>query len=229
MLVGCDTSETEEVIVLPPPSLTLLPLVQRTIQSTVEPTIMPTPTPIILGPDYYNIDIKAGPIELPLELQIPSLKVKAPMLGVGLTSGNLMDAPKGLIGDPIWHKAYWYRGSGIPGESGTATIAGHVTNHTGPEIFANLQDLKPGDLIIIHVKDTSIDIRFSVDQVENYSIKVSSDPAILARIFGSGPLAGTGPQPALDGLSHLTLVTCAGGITDGAFNHHVVVYATRSE
>jgi hypothetical protein len=228
VLAGCDNTETEEALVLPPPSLVLLTSVQPTVQPTVAPTIMLTPTLEILGPDYLNIDIKAGPIDLPLELQIPSLKVNAPMLGVGLTSGNLMDAPKGPIDDPIWHKAYWYRGSGIPGEPGTATIAGHVTNHTGPEIFANLEDLNPGDLIIIHIKDSTVDIRFVVDQVEIYSIEESSDPAILTKIFGSGPLAGTGPQPAPDGLSHLTLVTCAGGITGGAFNHHTVVYATRS-
>ena len=141
-----------------------------------------------------------------------------------------MDAPKGPIGDPIWHSAFWYRGSGIPGESGTATIAGHVNDPLGrPEIFARLEDLHHGDLIIIHVNDTTIDIRFIVDQVKVYSTKESSDPAVLKQIYGAGPLAGTWPQPAPDGLAHLTLITCAGNIVNGQFDHHTVVYATRSQ
>ena len=141
-----------------------------------------------------------------------------------------MDSPKGPIGDPVWHSAFWYRGSGIPGDVGTATIAGHVNDPLGrPEIFAHLEDLHPGDLIIVHLKYTTIDIHFIVDQIEVYSVQESSDPAVLAQIFGAGPVAGTGPQPALDGLSHLTLITCAGYIVNGEFDRHTVVYATRSK
>ena len=121
-------------------------------------------TPLILGPLFdSDLDLMAGPVDVPLELQIPSLNVNAPVLGVGLTSGNVMDAPKGPIGDPVWHTAYWYRGSGIPGEPGTAAIAGHFNDPLGqPEIFANLQDLHPGDLIIVHYSALGIDIRFLV-------------------------------------------------------------------
>jgi hypothetical protein len=207
------------------------PTVQPTVLPTVQPTIQPTPTLSILGPFFdTNLDLKAGPVDVPLELQIPSLKVDAPVLGVGLTAGNEMDAPKGPIDDPVWHTAFWYRGSGIPGEPGTATIAGHVDDPLGrPEIFAHLQDLHPGDLIIVHVKNTTIDIRFRVDQIKDYSVQESSDPAVLAQIYGSGPVSGTGPQPAPDGLSHLTLITCAGNIVNGKFDHHMVVYATRAK
>lgn len=176
-----------------------------------------------------DLDIKDGPIEVPLELQIPSLNVDAPVLGVGLTSENAMDAPRGPIDDEVWHSAFWYRGSGIPGEPGTATIAAHVNDPLGRnEIFANLEDLHPGDLIIVHVKNTTIDIRFIVDQMKVYSTQESSDLAVLTQIYGAGPVAGTGPQPSPDGLSHLTLITCAGYIINGEFDHHTVVYATRS-
>jgi len=169
-------------------------------------------------------------VDVPLELQIPSLKVNAPVMGVGLTSENVMDSPRGPIGDPVWHTAFWYRGGGIPGDVGTATIAGHVNDPLGePEIFARLEHLIPGDLIIVHLKNTNMDIRFIVNQIEVYSLKESSDPAVLTQIFGAGPVAGTGPQPAPDGLSHLTLITCAGYIVNGQFNRHTVVYATRSQ
>jgi len=190
-------------------------------------------TPTIFVPEpllepYLNLS--AGPREVALELQIPSLDVKAPMLGVGLTTENLMDSPRGPINDPVWASAFWYRGSGIPGESGTATIAGHVNDPLGrPMIFAHLEDLEPGDLIIIRDTRVNIDILFNVDQVRQYSVQESSDPAVLAQIFGAGPVTGTGPQPAPDGLSHLTLITCAGYIVNGQFDHHTVVFATRSK
>ena len=189
-----------------------------------------TATELVLGPLIdTNLDLGAGPVAVPLELQIPSLQVNAPVLGVGLTTNNLMDAPKGDIGDPIWGSAFWFRGGGIPGNVGTATIGGHVNDPLGrPEIFADLGYLRRGDLIIIHIKDTTLDIRFLVDETKTYSIQQSSDPAILTQIFGAGPVAGTGPQPAPDGLSHLTLITCAGDIVNGEFDHHTVVYATRS-
>ena len=248
-LAGCGNKATGEALSKPLPSFippssvqptdqlviqsTVQPTDQSTIQSTVQPTdqstIQPTPTLSILGTLFDpNLDLMAGPIDLPIELQIPSLKVNAPMLGVGLTAGNVMDTPKGPIDDPIWHTAFWYRGSSIPGDPGTATIAGHVDDPLGrPEIFAHLQDLHPGNMIIIHVIDTTIDISFLVDQVKVYSIQEASNPVVLAQIFGIGPVDGTGPQPAPDGLSHLTLITCAGYIVNGQFDHYTVVYATR--
>jgi hypothetical protein len=116
----------------------------------------------------------------------------------------------------------------VPGEAGTATFAGHVNDPLGvPEIFANIEDLRAGDLIIIRDTRTGTNIHFAVDAVKVYSLLETSRPAVLARIYGAGPVAGLGPQPALDGLSHITLVTCAGEIVDGAFDHYTVVYATR--
>ena len=231
VLVGCGNKETGEARSAPPSSPMPAPSDQPLVQLTAQPTLQPTPTVFFIGTLVdTNLDLRAGPVDVPLELHIPSLKVSAPLVGVGLTSENVMDSPKGPIGDPIWHTAYWYRGSSIPGDVGTATIAGHVNDPLGrPEIFANLDDLQPGDLIIIHDDDTNIDIRFIINQTRVYSVQESSDPAVLTQIYGAGPVAGTGPQPAPDGLSHLTLITCAGYIVDGKFDHHTVVYATRSE
>ena len=233
MLGGCRNELTGQAQVKPAPLILRTRWVQPTGTLTgqipAQPTTEGTATLIALGPLFDpNIDLMAGPIDVPLELLIPSLKVKAPVIGVGLTSKNVMNTPKGPIGDPIWDAAYWYRGSGIPGESGTATIAGHVNEPLGePEIFADLEDLHPGDEIIIHYSTIDLDILFIVDQIEVYSIQESSEPAVLAQIFGDGPLAGKGPQPARDGLAHLTLITCAGNIVNGEFDHHTVVFATR--
>jgi hypothetical protein len=199
--------------------------------SNQSPVVKPTPTEFRLGPLFESdIDLWDKPVPLPLELQIPALNVTAPMLGVGLASGNAMDSPKGPIGDPVWESAFWYRGGGIPGEPGVATIAGHVNDPLGrSEIFSDLEDLKPGDLIIVHLKNTTVDIRFIVDQVKVYSTQESSDPLALTQIYGEGPVTGTAPQPSPDGLAHLTLITCAGYIVNGEFDHHTVVFATRSK
>ena len=233
VLAGCNNKETEEVETLPPPSLRTSTSVHPTNitpgQPTSTPTIKPTPTKVFFGSLFVSdLDIRAKPEEIPLELQIPSLKVNAPIVSVGLTKENRMDAPKGEIDDPIWHSAFWYRGSGVPGDVGVATIAGHLSDSLGrPEIFANLDDLQPGDLIIIRSIETELEIRFIVDQTVIYSVQESSDPAVFAKIFGEGPVSGRPAMPSSDGLAHLTLITCSGGILNGHFDHHVVVYATR--
>lgn len=237
VLTGCENNkEPGEAQTAPPQALAQAQPGQSATKSpanptTLQPVIQPTPTIFTFGPLVYkNLDLMAGPVSVPLEIEIPALDIKAPVLGVGLTADNVMDSPKGPIGDPIWHTAYWYRGGGIPGDVGTATIAGHVNDPLGnPEIFARLEDLKPGDEIVIHLKQTTIEIRFIVNEIKVYSVKESSDPAVLAKIYGIGPVTGNGPQPSPDGLSHLTLITCAGNIIDGQFDHHTVVYATRSK
>ncbi len=226
-LIGYDLKEMREAQPTPLPSPLFLP----SDSPTVSPTVQSTPTVFSFGPLVDpGLDLNAGPVDVPLELQIPKLHVTAPVAGVGLTSKNLMDTPKGPIGDAVWHTAFWFRGGGIPGEVGTATIAGHVNDPLGrPEIFAKLQDLRPGDVILIRYIDLSENIEFTVKEIKVYSLKDSADPAVLTRIFGAGPVAGTGPQPAPDGLSHLTLLTCAGDIVNGRFDHHMVVFATRSK
>lgn len=234
VLVGCSNKEAEKTYIMSsPPPLFALPsshsVAFPAITAKAQPTIQSTPTASILGSAYKSdIALSAKPVPIPLELRIPSLKVDAPMLAVGLTPDNSMDSPKGPFDDPLWHTAFWYRGGSIPGDVGTATIAGHVNDLIGrPEIFAHIKRLKPGDLVIIHEIGTSLDIRFKIDRVVTYSIQESSDPVVLSKIYGAGPVLGTGPQPAADGLSHLTLITCAGEYTDGHFDHHTVVYATK--
>lgn len=238
-LSGCKNKEIGKVQIEPTQSLilstTFQPTVEPTVQSTIQPTNLPTieVTPTLFVPGQLidpNLDIMDPPVEIPLELQIPALKVNAPMVAVGLTPKLVMDAPKGDIGDPIWHTAFWYRGGGIPGDVGTATIAGHVNDPLGDfEIFARLRDLNTGDLIIIHDTSTGNDITFKVDLVKIYSVFQSAKPEVLTKIYGAGPVAGTGPQPSEDGLSHLTLITCSGYIKEGEFDRHVIVFATRSD
>jgi len=185
----------------------------------------PVPAQLTAG----GLDLRSGPVDVPLVLRIPSLQLGVPVLGVGITPANVMDAPLGSADDPVWQKAFWYRGGGIPGEVGTATIAGHVDDALGrPAAFARLKDLRAGDTIIVHDTRTGLDVTFTVTETETYSDAQTSDPAVLARLYGAGPIAGRGSQPAPDGLSHLVLITCTGDYVHGAYDHHLAVFAQRS-
>jgi len=175
-----------------------------------------------------GLDLRAGPVEVPLELRIPSLGISAPVLGVGITPKNVMDTPNGSANDPVWQKVFWYRGSGIPGNPTTATIAGHVDDVLGrPAVFARLKDLRPGNLIVVHDTRTGLDVEFLVTKAVTYTLTQTLDPSVLAQIYGSGPVAGQGPQPSLDGHSHLTLITCTGHWVNGwgTYDHRLAVYA----
>ncbi len=175
-----------------------------------------------------TVDLRAAPENLPLELRIPSLKLSAPIIGVGITAENVMAAPRGSTDDPVWWKAFWYRGSGLPGDLGTAAIAGHVVHNLGRSaVFARLTDLEPGSLIIVHNTQSGLDILFRVVKNVTYTVRQAADPEVLAQIYGTGPVSGKEPQPAPDGLSHLTLITCGGDYINGSYASRVVVYAER--
>jgi hypothetical protein len=175
-----------------------------------------------------SVDLRAGPVDVPLELRIPTLRITTSVLGVGLTSTNVMDTPMGSANSPVWQKVFWYRGGGIPGDATTATIAGHVDDVLGrPAIFARLKDLRPGDPIVVRDLRTGLDIDFLVTQTSSYTLRQTVDPSVLSQIYGPGPVAGQGPEPSPDGLSHLTLITCTGNwvASRGTFDHRLVVYA----
>jgi hypothetical protein len=202
------------------------PAVAASAVPTSSPTTQPLPS---LAPLFDpSIDLRAGAVAVPLELQLPSLEIIAPVLGVGLNSKNVMDTPMGSARDPVWQKVFWYRGGGIPGAATTATIAGHVDDVLGrPAIFARLKDLRVGDTVTVRDTRTGLAVDFVVTGTVSYTLKQTVDPAVLAQIYGSGPVTGQGPQPSPDGLAHLTLITCTGNWLGriGTFDHRLAVYA----
>ena len=176
-----------------------------------------------------TLGLRSGPVAVPLALELPTLGVAASVLGVGLTPSNAMDAPTGPAGDAVWQQAFWYRGSAVPGARSTALIAGHIDGpHGGPAVFGHLEMLQPGDPIVVRDLRTGLRIRFSVTESQSYPLDAASHVAVLNRIYGAGPVAGTVPQPSTDGLAHLTLITCAGTFRNGTHDHRLVVYATRT-
>jgi sortase (surface protein transpeptidase) len=205
----------------------------------INPGVRSAASPVVSAPSPHQavapapivdsgLDLRAGPVPVPLELRIPALGMRAPVLGVGITSKNVMDAPTGSASDPVWQKVFWYRGSGTPGEASTATIAGHVDDVLGrAAIFAHLKDLRPGDSIVVRDTRTGSESEFLVTQTAVYTLAQTLDPAVLSQIYGPGPVAGKGAQPSADGRSHLTLITCIGQwVTHSStYDHRLVVYA----
>jgi hypothetical protein len=177
-----------------------------------------------------SLSLRAGPVAVPLALTIPSIGLHAAVLGVGMTAKNVMDAPMGSPDNPDWQQAFWYRGSAIPGARSTALLAGHVDDPLGrPGVFAHLDQLHVGDLIVLQDTRTHLDVRFSVTLTATYPLDRTTDPSVLARIYGSGPVRGTAPRRSADDRAHLTLITCAGSFDNhlGTHDHRLAVYAVR--
>ncbi len=177
-----------------------------------------------------SLSLLSKPVDVPLEIQIPALKIKAAVLGVGLTMANAMASPLGSYADdPVWQTVFWYRGGSIPGDVGTATFAGHLDDTLGrPAVFAYLSDLHIGELIIVRDKRSGLDITFIVTETKTYTQSESADPTILSKVFGSKSVSGTESQIVSDQISRLTLITCDGPWMKGTFTRHLVVYAIRA-
>ncbi len=176
-----------------------------------------------------GLGLRAGPVAVPLLLEIPKLDVNASVLGVGIAKDDAMDAPEGPRADPVWQQAFWYRGSAIPGARSTALIAGHIDGGVdGKAVFGHLGDLRVGDAIVVHDTRTGREVRFAVTATKSYTLAEAAQPAVLKRIYGVGPVEGKWAQPSADGLSHLTLITCAGTFRNGTHDHRLAVFADRT-
>ena len=177
-----------------------------------------------------SLSLRSAPVPVPLQLLIPSIEVSTQVLGVGVTSGAVMDAPEGPVGDPVWEEAFWYRGSAVPGAISTALIAGHIDGPRGTAgVFGRIGQLQPGDRIIVRDTRTRLEVRFAVTGSTSFTLAQTTDPAVLKRIYGVGPVVGTTPQRSTDGLAHLTLITCSGTFQNGlgTHDHRLAVFATR--
>ena len=175
-----------------------------------------------------GLDVRAAPVAVPLQLRIPSLNVDARVLGVGVTPGDAMDAPEGPVGDPVWQEAFWYRGSAVPGVISTALFAGHIDGPRGTQaVFGHIDRLRRGDRIVVHDTRSGLDVPFAVTGSTSFSLAQTTEKGVLTQMYGVGPVAGTTPQRSVDGLAHLTLVTCAGTFRNGTHDHRLVVFATR--
>jgi sortase (surface protein transpeptidase) len=224
-----ECSSTKYEAVAPPPSSTTTTTTKAPHRKAVKPRIKGDP-PVPAALFTKDLSLRAGPVPVPLQLLIPSINVTSQVLGVGVTAGDVMDAPEGPANDPVWQEAFWYRGSAIPGVISTAVIAGHINGPRGIHaVFGEVGDLRQGDLIIVRDTRTQLDVRFKVTGYTSFTLEEATHADVLRKIYGDGPVAGTTPQRAPDGLAHLTLVTCAGTFNTGlgTHDHRLAVFATR--
>lgn len=173
-----------------------------TASATTAPAVdIPSETkPNTSGPAYQV------PPDHPKELKIPSLKVDASIIPVGiLKTGDL--ATPGNIFD-----TGWYSSSALPGQGGAMLIDGHVSGPTQHGVFYNIKSLKQGDKISVVRGD---------GQTFTYTV-------VTSKVYDAGSVdMNAAMQPITFGKPGLNLITCTGKLdsTDTHFLQRVVVFA----
>nr|WP_281373653.1 class F sortase [Haloechinothrix aidingensis] len=141
----------------------------------------------------------------PERIEIPSLGVAAPIMDLGLQADGSLEVPPGA------ERAGWYTGAPVPGEIGPAIVAAHVNweGEDGP--FAALDELGPGDRVVV-VRDDDTEAVFQVDRVEQYA----KDRFPTEQVYGDIDHAG------------LRLITCGGAFDSEAdsYEDNVIAYAS---
>jgi sortase A len=140
----------------------------------------------------------------PSLLNIPSISVAAPVVATGLTSEGNMD-----ISDNTEQVA-WYKLGKLPGEVGTAVVAGHYGWKNGAaSIFNRLHELKKGDVIATTGEDGKRRT-FMVTRSATYSPEHDAK-----EVFSSS-----------DGKAHLNLITCQGSWerSKASYSQRLVVF-----
>jgi LPXTG-site transpeptidase (sortase) family protein len=143
---------------------------------------------------------------LPMDLKIPAIGVDTSIEYTGLTTNGDMKVPTSP------NDVGWYKYGAIPGDVGSAVIAGHIVGSRGePAVFAHLNKLQKGDLLqVVDAKKQTAS--FTVREIKTYD-----QQAQHSEVFDSG--AGT----------HLNIITCAGE-WDSAHHHYLerlVVFADK--
>jgi hypothetical protein len=142
----------------------------------------------------------------PTAMQIPAIGLAA------LDLADLRIDYRGALQVPTdFGQVGWYTSSAVPGDPGPSVFAGHVDTRRGPAVFAQLDRLRPGDLIEVPRSDGGT-ARFSVDSVEYFP----KDTMPADRIYGPST------RPVL------RLLTCGGPFDEDTLSYrdNVVVFAT---
>lgn len=136
---------------------------------------------------------------IPVELSIESIYIKAPIEQVGFSNGAMgVPTEAGNAG--------WYEFGTVPGEVGSAVLAGHVNWKDSPNaVFTNLKSVEVGDIVTVTMSDDK-NVSFVVTHIKSYPLYADAN-----EVFSSN-----------DGLSHLNLVTC-----DGVWNSIIHSHESR--
>ncbi|WP_299527254.1 class F sortase [uncultured Streptomyces sp.] len=164
------------------------------------------------GPQLQPGSPVAAPLQpsAPVRIRIPEIDVDAPMMRLGLAADSSLEVP------PAKNRniAGWYEDGTPPGAEGTAIVAGHVDNASGPAVFYALGALKRGNTVEVLRRDGRTAV-FSIDAIEVYD----NDDFPDRRVYGKAPYAA------------MRLITCGGGFSEaeGGYQGNVVVYTHLTE
>ena len=141
------------------------------------------------------------PVGRPTRVVVPSIGVDERLTGVGLE-------PDGAMTMPDYGSAAWYAEGPRPGDPGAAVLVAHVRGPAGPDVFAELATLRPGDQVT--VLGSRGRATFVVVTVET----VAKDALPYDRIWPDST------EPLL------RLITCGGEpFPQGGFPDNTIVYA----
>jgi hypothetical protein len=162
-----------------------------------------------------SVERPARPAGAPELVEVPPsapVSVEIPSVGISSLLEHLAMGDDGVLAAPVnFGTAGWFAAGPQPGQPGPAVIAGHVDSRSGPAIFYRLNELKPGDEVLVHREDGST-VRFAVDEIEQYP----KDAFPADAVYGPVP----GPE--------LRLITCGGEFdrTVRSYRDNLVVYAS---
>jgi Sortase domain len=148
------------------------------------------------------------PRSTPVSIDIPSIKVHARVIALGLGRGGTVAVPP--LSTPMITS--WYDKGPTPGQPGAAVILGHVdAAKVGPAVFYELGELRPGARIYVRLRNGRTAV------FEAYSV------ALYAKArFPTVEVYGYTSWPTL------RLITC-GGIFNprtGHYRGNIVAYAS---
>src|SRR6185312_1095295 len=157
---------------------------------SIASTTPSTPAPTAVTPDKSS----------PVTLNIPTIKLQDPIIGVGTNSKGEMDVPNGSTDN-----VGWYKYGTVPGQVGSAVVDAHVF-----AAFAQLKKAKVGDHLYV-TNQSSQTLDFKVEEIDTY--KLADVPA--------DKLFNRADEPRLN------LITCAGQLTPdhSTYDHRLVIYA----
>ncbi|MEU6862982.1 class F sortase [Streptomyces sp. NPDC046876] len=166
---------------------------------------LPSPGEALSGHTPYPGGIDPLPGSPPTRIRIPSIRVDAPLAGLGLARDGSLEVPPPARPD----LAGWYRDGTTPGAVGTAVVVGHVDHASGPAVFYRLGALRRGAAVEIRRADGRTAV-FTVHAVEVYDAKGFPD----SRVYGPSARA------------ELRVITCGGRFSPRTgYQGNVVVFA----
>ena len=129
--------------------------------------VSPRSTPlnsVEMPPEFPPISIEIPKPSAPVQLSIDKIGIYTTIESVGISTGGAMAVPDNV------NNVGWYNKGAVPGEPGTAVLAGHVNSRGGGNaVFTRLHELEVGDTIRITNDQGRVDT-FIVRNKLRYSV-----------------------------------------------------------